>query len=39
MRPVEVDELQIAVGETYDVRWEATAHGHRMNGKVTFDVK
>ena len=24
---------------TYDVRWQATAHGHRMNGKVTFDVK
>ncbi len=24
---------------TYDVRWQATAHGHRMTGKVTFDVK
>lgn len=24
---------------TYDVRWQAAAHGHRMNGKVTFDVK
>lgn len=24
---------------TYDVRWQASTHGHRMNGKVTFDVK
>lgn len=24
---------------TYDLRWQAAAHGHRMNGKVTFDVK
>ena len=24
---------------TYDVRWQATTNGHRMNGKVTFDVK
>ena len=24
---------------TYDLRWQSLAHGHKTNGKVTFDVK